>query len=134
MLDDSNITIISEGSTSSQSTSMPTDSQTIFGSKYDNAYYMVNSLFKVQRVAYALNNSILADFRAARKNDIYGFFDIVSNIFCPGTNGSFSYGNQLAMNANKINMNDMTVKTSPPHLISYELMSIDLLCTYMEAA
>ena len=94
--DGSTIAMVNEGSTSTETYPrvMPTESQVIFGSKSGTAYSMVNSIYKVRRVAYSLNGTILADFNAARLGSVCGFYDIVNNLFCPGV-GTFSEGSVI---------------------------------------
>ena len=65
-LDETSISMTREGDHTDLT--LPADSQTIFASKYNNQYYMKSSAYKVRRVAYSLNSSMLADFRAAEVN------------------------------------------------------------------
>lgn len=93
MLDNSPIQMVNEGTLSHEDypRTMPADSQTIFASKSDNAYYMVSSAFKVQRVAYSLNDIVIADFRAGVSQNNAGFFDVIAKTFHAGT-GKFILG------------------------------------------
>lgn len=63
---------------------------------------MTNAIYKVRRVAFALNGVMLADFRAARVNGHYGFYDILNKTFSPGEGGTFTAGDEIdspAMNS-----------------------------------
>lgn len=75
---------------------MPQDSQSIFATKYNNGFYLINKQYKVRRVAFALNGVILADFRAAEVGSNCGFYDIIAGVFHPGA-GSFSKGQEIAI-------------------------------------
>lgn len=74
---------------------LPTDSQTVFGSKYNGNYYLANSMYKVRRVAYELGGVVLADFRAAEVDGNVGFYDIVSKRVCQPVSGSLINGGDL---------------------------------------
>lgn len=92
-LDGTTISMVREGSHTD--VTLPTDSQTIFASKYDGSYYMTNAVYKVRRVAYSLNSNMLADFRAASVNGHYGFYDILNKTFSSGKGGTFTAGDEI---------------------------------------
>ena len=80
--------------TNSTAGSMPTDTQTVFASKYNGKYYLKNSKFKVARIAYEVGGVIVHDFVAAKVGETCGFYDITTSKFIAGT-GAFTYGNDL---------------------------------------
>ena len=66
---------------------MPTDTQTVFASKYNGEYYLKNSKFKVARIAYEVGGVIVHDFVAAKVGETCGFYDITTSKFNAGVGG-----------------------------------------------
>ncbi len=71
---------------------IPNDTQAIFASKYNGAFYHVSSVFKIRRIAYLLDGILLSDFRAAEYGGEYGFYDEIAGVFHPATGGLISGG------------------------------------------
>ena len=78
-----------------QSLELPPDSQTVFASKTNGVFTLLNSAYKVRRVAYALDGVMLAEFRAAIAKDAFGMYDIISGVFHPGA-GGFTAGSGIS--------------------------------------
>lgn len=74
---------------------LPSDSQTVFASKTNGSFTLINSAYKVRRVAYVMDGEFLADFRAAVAKDTFGLYDIISGEFHPGT-GGFTAGSGIS--------------------------------------
>lgn len=91
-LDGDSITMNFLGSASK--TNLPSDSQTIFASKYNGTYSHFSVPYKIRRVGYKLDGVTLADFHAARIGEIFGFYNVLNDEFIPGT-GTLFCGDDL---------------------------------------
>ena len=106
-LDNTNIAVVNEGSTSSQPSAVGSGHLCVFGSD-QTTDPSVNGNVKIARVKIeSQSGTILADFHAAYVNRKPGLYDAVANTFYPAVNGTLSYGAPIITGNKTFNVNGL---------------------------